>query len=158
MKKFVLIFCFLIMATTSVFAMPFSRRSKGMPGMGMSGPPKIGMLKNLNLLNKKLNLSDKQLQKIDKINLKYEKTYLNCSKILVPKHLEIKLLTLEEPINYKKVRQTIESTTPIMIDFKIAGIKHFAEIKNTLTTKQKLKLKQMLMQGKPRKMKCKKWK
>ena len=112
----------------------------GLEDMPMKKPPMIRIFENLDMLEAELKLSDKQLNGIEDINLKHEKKHLTYAEKLIPAHLKVKKLSLEKPIDYKEIRNILESTSGVMIDMKIGEIKHVEEIKGLLTSKQRLKL------------------
>ncbi len=141
MKKHICIFSlFILLLSSSVYANPpFSKGPDGMSSL----PPMMRLLENADILEEELELSDKQISAIEKINLKHEKTHLTYAETLILSQLKVKRLTLENPINYKKIRNILESTSEIMINMRIGSIQHMEEIKAQLNSRQRLKLKRL---------------
>jgi Spy/CpxP family protein refolding chaperone len=101
------------------------------------------MIKKFERTISRLDLSKEQEAQIEKINKEHKKMFLSYSEQLAPKHIKIKRLNLDEPVDYSKIEAILKEMSPIHIQLKIAKMRHRNAIQEILTPAQRKKMKNL---------------
>lgn len=125
--------------------MPMMRKMMGMHGMD------AGMMEMMKMMQamSNLNLSPDQKKKIESLKLKHQKEAIPLLSKTEMANVEIKELTLSDPIDLEKVKAKVKEKHTAMADLEVSHLALTQQMKGILTPEQRQKMDSMKMEMEP---------
>ena len=125
--------------------MPMAQKMMGMHSMdaGM-----MDMMKMMQALSN-LNLSPDQKKKIESLKLKHQKEAIPLLSKTEMANVEIKELTLSDPVDLEKIKAKVKEKHTAMADLEVSHLALAQQMKGILTPEQRQKMESMMMEMGP---------
>lgn len=125
--------------------MPMMQKMMGMHGMdtGM-----MDMMKMMQAMSR-LDLTPDQKKKIESLKLKHQKEAIPLISKTEMANVEIKELTLSDPIDLEKVKAKVKEKYTAMADLEVSHLALAQQMKGILTPEQRQKMESMMMEMGP---------
>jgi Spy/CpxP family protein refolding chaperone len=126
----------------------------GMPGMqkmmGMHGMD-AGMMEMMKMMQSmaRLNLTPDQKKKIELLKLKHQKEAIPLFSKTEIANVEIKELTISDPVDLEKVKAKVKEKHTAMADLEVSHLALAQQMKGILTPEQRQKVESMMMEMGP---------
>ncbi|GEM_PF-3598900 len=123
--------------------MPMMQKMMGMHGMD------AGMMDMMMQAMPNLNLSPDQKKKVEALKLKHQKEAIPLLSKTEMANVEIKELTLSDPIDLEKVKAKVKEKYTAMADLEVSHLALAQQMKGILTPEQRQKMESMMVEMGP---------
>ena len=125
--------------------MPMMQKMMGMHGMD------AGMMEMMKMMQamSRLDLTPDQKKKIESLKLKHQKEAIPLLSKTEMANVEIKELTLSDPIDLEKVKAKVKEKYTAMADLEVSHLALTQQMKGILTPEQRQKMESMMMEMGP---------
>ena len=125
--------------------MPMMHKMMGMHGMD------AGMMEMMKMMQAMsgLNLTPDQKKKIESLKLKHQKEAIPLLSKTEMASVEIKELTLADPVDLEKVKAKVKEKYSAMADLEVSHLALTQQVKGILTPEQRQKIDSMMMEMGP---------
>jgi Spy/CpxP family protein refolding chaperone len=129
--------------------MQMMQKMMGMHGMdaGMQGGT-LGVMEMMKMMQSmsSLNLSPDQKKKIETLKLKHQKEAIPLLSKTEMANVEIKELTLADPVDLEKMRAKVKEKHTAMADLEVSHLALAQQMKGILTPEQRQKMESMMIE------------
>jgi Spy/CpxP family protein refolding chaperone len=122
--------------------MPMMQKMMGMHGMD------AGIMKMIQSMSR-LDLTLDQKKKIESLKLKHQKEAIPLLSKTEMANVEIKELTLADPVDLEKVKTKVKEKHTVMTDLEVSHLALAQQMKGILTPEQRQKMESMMMEMGP---------
>lgn len=125
--------------------MPMMQKMMGMHGMDAGMMDMMKMMQSMS----SLNLTPDQKKKIESLKLKHQKEGIPLFSKIEMANVEIKELTLADPVDLEKVKAKVKEKHTAMADLEASHLALAQQMKGVLTPEQRQKMESMMMEMGP---------